>query len=67
MVPYLEMGGSNGFLFGNRSEEHTSELQSHVRISYAVFCLKKKKKKQQQKQQQQKKQKKKTQHKHSTD
>ena len=28
-----------------RSEEHTSELQSHVRISYAVFCLKKKKKK----------------------
>ena len=25
-----------------RSEEHTSELQSHVRISYAVFCLKKK-------------------------
>ena len=26
-----------------RSEEHTSELQSHVRISYAVFCLKKKK------------------------
>ena len=25
------------------SEEHTSELQSHVRISYAVFCLKKKK------------------------
>ena len=27
-----------------RSEEHTSELQSHVRISYAVFCLKKKKK-----------------------
>ena len=29
-----------------RSEEHTSELQSHVRISYAVFCLKKKKKKQ---------------------
>ena len=24
-----------------RSEEHTSELQSHVRISYAVFCLKK--------------------------
>ena len=25
----------------NRSEEHTSELQSHVRISYAVLCLKK--------------------------
>src|SRR3546814_1477676 len=28
---------------GNRSEEHTSELQSLMRISYAVFCLKKKK------------------------
>src|SRR3546814_6651141 len=30
---------------GIRSEEHTSELQSLMRISYAVFCLKKKKKK----------------------
>src|SRR3546814_3613587 len=29
-----------------RSEEHTSELQSLMRISYAVFCLKKKKKQQ---------------------
>src|SRR3546814_4222437 len=29
-----------------RSEEHTSELQSLMRISYAVFCLKKKNKKQ---------------------
>src|SRR3546814_4876185 len=29
---------------GQRSEEHTSELQSLMRISYAVFCLKKKKK-----------------------
>src|SRR3546814_4255738 len=29
----------------SRSEEHTSELQSLMRISYAVFCLKKKKKK----------------------
>src|SRR3546814_4539720 len=28
---------------GYRSEEHTSELQSLMRISYAVFCLKKKK------------------------
>src|SRR3546814_5523181 len=28
--------------FGWRSEEHTSELQSLMRISYAVFCLKKK-------------------------
>src|SRR3546814_7613186 len=30
---------------GPRSEEHTSELQSLMRISYAVFCLKKKNKK----------------------
>src|SRR3546814_7886544 len=30
----------------DRSEEHTSELQSLMRISYAVFCLKKKKKQQ---------------------
>src|SRR3546814_7615071 len=30
---------------GDRSEEHTSELQSLMRISYAVFCLKKKNKK----------------------
>src|SRR3546814_7910464 len=29
--------------FSSRSEEHTSELQSLMRISYAVFCLKKKK------------------------
>src|SRR3546814_5088438 len=29
-------------LLGLRSEEHTSELQSLMRISYAVFCLKKK-------------------------
>src|SRR3546814_9065003 len=28
---------------GKRSEEHTSELQSLMRISYAIFCLKKKK------------------------
>src|SRR3546814_7928242 len=31
-------------LYERRSEEHTSELQSLMRISYAVFCLKKKKK-----------------------
>src|SRR3546814_1691038 len=31
--------------FQSRSEEHTSELQSLMRISYAVFCLKKKKNK----------------------
>src|SRR3546814_4505621 len=30
--------------YWSRSEEHTSELQSLMRISYAVFCLKKKKK-----------------------
>ena len=38
--------GSTGLLFSvrilARSEEHTSELQSLMRISYAVFCLKKK-------------------------
>src|SRR3546814_3074279 len=33
-------------LFETRSEEHTSELQSLMRISYAVFCLKKKRYKQ---------------------
>src|SRR3546814_6064108 len=40
--PYLEAieGGRVGEL--PRSEEHTSELQSLMRISYAVFCLKKK-------------------------
>src|SRR3546814_4855762 len=32
------------FLLTSRSEEHTSELQSLMRISYAVFCLKKKQK-----------------------
>src|SRR3546814_4688524 len=31
-----------GFDLSDRSEEHTSELQSLMRISYAVFCLKKK-------------------------
>ena len=35
--------------FNERSEEHTSELQSQFRISYAVFCLKKKKKKKEKK------------------
>src|SRR3546814_2420089 len=33
-----------GYRLSGRSEEHTSELQSLMRISYAVFCLKKKKK-----------------------
>src|SRR3546814_10424064 len=31
-----------GIVVSRRSEEHTSELQSLMRISYAVFCLKKK-------------------------
>src|SRR3546814_1534247 len=35
--------GSRAFSTLGRSEEHTSELQSLMRISYAVFCLKKKK------------------------
>src|SRR3546814_6088799 len=34
---------SAGLTLDFRSEEHTSELQSLMRISYAVFCLKKKK------------------------
>src|SRR3546814_3497344 len=38
-VPGLERSRA---LTGDRSEEHTSELQSLMRISYAVFCLKKK-------------------------
>src|SRR3546814_7569235 len=37
-------GGPMRAVFEARSEEHTSELQSLMRISYAVFCLKKKKK-----------------------
>src|SRR3546814_2256105 len=40
----LEWCAAWGRLFLARSEEHTSELQSLMRISYAVFCLKKKKK-----------------------
>src|SRR3546814_6000631 len=35
--------GVFAFIIGNRSEEHTSELQSLMRISSAVFCLKKNK------------------------
>src|SRR3546814_11608403 len=35
-------GGGVGAQAGRRSEEHTSELQSLMRISYAVFCLTKK-------------------------
>src|SRR3546814_2234917 len=37
------LSGAIGTLVALRSEEHTSELQSLMRISYAVFCLKKKK------------------------
>src|SRR3546814_60370 len=40
------LDGASGAILGDaapRSEEHTSELQSLMRISYAVFCLKKKK------------------------
>src|SRR3546814_9281043 len=36
--------GGDAQIFDPRSEAHTSELQSLMRISYAVFCLKKKKK-----------------------
>src|SRR3546814_1004420 len=38
-------GEDDGAASARRSEEHTSELQSLMRISYAVFCLKKKKEK----------------------
>src|SRR3546814_7580134 len=38
--PYWSVSGS--IRAATRSEEHTSELQSLMRISYAVFCLKKK-------------------------
>src|SRR3546814_8625929 len=40
----LHHGDVRAVLDQVRSEEHTSELQSLMRISYAVFCLKKKKK-----------------------
>src|SRR3546814_2054401 len=42
---YLLRDGALELYATRRSEEHTSELQSLMRISYAVFCLKKKKKK----------------------
>src|SRR3546814_4366186 len=42
--PFSNHNGGN-LAFGPRSEEHTSELQSLMRTSYAVFCLKKKKNK----------------------
>src|SRR3546814_3271233 len=51
LITFLTSGGkiartgklTGGALQGVRSEEHTSELQSLMRISYAVICLKKKK------------------------
>src|SRR3546814_2404098 len=45
-APALEIlyGLTHSMVSAPRSEEHTSELQSLMRISYAVFCLKKKKK-----------------------
>src|SRR3546814_3475866 len=42
--PLSHFGRGRGPPLEERSEEHTSELQSLMRISYAVFCLKKKKK-----------------------
>src|SRR3546814_9812151 len=43
-VEPVDLGlGAHGAQTDERSEEHTSELQSLMRISYAVFCLKKKK------------------------
>src|SRR3546814_3876992 len=40
-VQYFELLGNRAIYRDGRSEEHTSELQSLMRISYAVFCLKK--------------------------
>src|SRR3546814_4384759 len=37
----VHQSGKKQWRAGSRSEEHTSELQSLMRISYAVFCLKK--------------------------
>src|SRR3546814_6687813 len=45
-APLVELLDAVGLDVALRSEEHTSELQSLMRISYAVFCLKKKKHKQ---------------------
>src|SRR3546814_1599240 len=44
-VPRQQLHRLRALILDPRSEEHTSELQSLMRISYAVFCLKKKKKK----------------------
>src|SRR6058998_4354849 len=42
-APRCRAGSPSRRMSGPRSEEHTSELQSLITISYAVFCLKKKK------------------------
>src|SRR3546814_4814073 len=42
LAPFLSLARDPD-IYDRRSEEHTSELQSLMRISYAVFCLKKKK------------------------
>src|SRR3546814_10182826 len=42
LEPTISRVTTNGSSIATRSEEHTSELQSLMRISYAVFCLKKK-------------------------
>src|SRR3546814_2858799 len=42
-LPWVWVEGEGEARAENRSEEHTSELQSLMRISYDVFCLKKKK------------------------
>src|SRR3546814_6387606 len=44
MITFLARPSMPSVTLSSRSEEHTSELQSLMRISYAVFCLKKKKK-----------------------
>src|SRR3546814_4713829 len=41
-ISLLSLPDDKNHSFHSRSEEHTSELQSLMRISYAVFCLKKK-------------------------
>src|SRR3546814_2084142 len=43
LIGYYKYAGFFAGSINGRSEEHTSELQSLMRISYAVFCLKKKK------------------------
>src|SRR3546814_5659348 len=44
LMPQVDWDAAAEFALAVRSEEHTSELQSLMRISYAVFCLKQKKK-----------------------